>query len=99
MANKTPKFEALLKAMARKPMNRKEITNFLIRRSGGTLSYETAYDYWNSNLYGTTNRVGLLERYTRQNKDGRYQTVRKVVGPFNPVRFGPNDRLPGTETL
>ena len=86
MTNRTPKFEALLKALASRPMSRKEITNFLIARSGGRLSYSQAYDYWNSNLYGTQTRVGILERFCRQNRDGRYQTVRKVQAPFNPTR-------------
>ena len=95
MTNRTPKFETLLKAMASRPMNRKEITNFLIARSGGRLSYETAYDYWNSNLYGTQERVGILEWFCRQNRDGRYQTVRKVEGPFNPSRY--TIRFEGTD--
>lgn len=91
MSNRTPKFEALLKAMATRPMNRKEITNFLIARSGGRLSYEQAFDYYNSSLYGTSTRVGILDRFCRQNSDGRYQTIRKVEAPFTPVRFGPTD--------
>lgn len=86
MATRTPKFEALLKTMASRPMNRKEITNFLIARSGGRLSYEQAYDYYNSSLYGTGSKQGILERFCRQNKDGRYQTVRKVQAPFTPTR-------------
>lgn len=94
---KTYKFEALLKKLATTPMNREEITNFLISRSAGKLSYDgtyatkAAFDYWNSTLYGNRNRVGLLERFCRQNKDGRYQTIRKVERPFLPVRYGLND--------
>ena len=91
------KFETLLKTLATTPMNREEITNFLCSRSGGKLSYETAYDYWNSNLYGTTTRVGLLERFCRKNNDGRYQTIRKVARPFNPARGGWNDTGPAVE--
>ena len=91
MSNRVYKFEALLKALATTPMNRQEITNFLISRSGGKLSYDVAYDYYNSALYGTTTRVGLLERFCRQNKDGRWQTVRKVARPFTPTRWGVND--------
>jgi hypothetical protein len=95
MTNRTPKFEALLKTLASKPMTRKQITNFLIARSGGKLSYAQAYDYYNSNLYGTPTRVGILERFTRQNKDGKYQTIRRVEAPFNPTRYGPTDNTVG----
>ena len=91
MSNRVYKFESLLKTLATTPMNRQEITNFLISRSGGKLSYAQAFDDWNSSLYGTPNRVGLLERFTRQNKDGRFQTVRKVARPFTPTRWGVND--------
>ena len=91
MSNRVYKFEALLKTLATTPMNRQEITNFLISRSGGKLSYDVAYDYYNSSLYGTTTRVGLLERFCRQNNDGRYQTVRKVARPFTPTRWGATD--------
>jgi hypothetical protein len=86
MSKSTTKFEALLKTMATRPMNRKEITKFLCSRSGGNRSYEAAYDYYNSNLYGTRTRQGILERFCRQNKDGRYQTIRKVQAPFNTKR-------------
>ena len=86
MANKTSKFEALLKRMATRPMTREEMTKFLCSRSGGRISYEKGYDYWNSNLYGTKTRVGILELFTRRNNDGRYQTIRKVEGPFTPPR-------------
>ena len=85
------KFETLLKKLATTPMNREEITNFLCSRSGGKLSFGQAYDYWNSSLYGTSTRVGILERFTRQNKDGRFQTVRKVARPFTPQRWGTTD--------
>jgi len=88
---RTYKLEALLKTLASKPMNREEMTNFLCSRSGGKLSYEQAYDYWNSTFYGTPTRVGVLERFCRQNKDGRFQTVRKVARPFVPTRWGIND--------
>ena len=91
MATTTYKAEALLKKLATTPMNREEITNFLCSRSGGKLSYEQAYDYWNSSLYGTKTRVGILERFCRQNNDGRFQTIRKVARPFTPVRWGLTD--------
>lgn len=90
MATRTPKFEALLKTLATRPMNYTEIKNWLASRSGGTASREETglFDF---SLYGTNDRVGVLERFCRRNNDGRYQTVRKVKGPFNPVRYGPND--------
>lgn len=91
MSNRVYKFETLLKTLASKPMNREEITKFLISRSGGMLSYSTSWDAYNSSLYGTTTRVGLLERFCRRNNDGRYQTIRKVARPFTPVRWGATD--------
>ncbi len=103
MARPNYKLEALLKKLATTPMNRAEITRFLCGRSGGKLSYggtqdsegssrtPAAYDYWNSTLYGNSARVGVLERFCRRNKDGRYQTVRRVARPFVPVRYGPSD--------
>jgi hypothetical protein len=92
MANK---IESLLKTMATRPMTRQEITNFLCSRSGGKLGYDVAYDYWNSTLYGTTTRQGILERFCRQNNDGRYQTVRKVEAPFTALRGGPFETFAG----
>ena len=87
MANRTPKYEALLKAMASKPMNYTEIKNWLASRSGGYANSEEVrlHDF---SLYGTDSRVGLLERFCRKNNDGRWQTVRKVEGPYTPVRYG-----------
>jgi len=86
----TPKFEALLKTLAQRPMTYTEIRNWLASRSGGLQSVDETrlYDY---SLFGTGARVGLLERFARRNNDGRYQTIRKVKGPFTPVRYGPND--------
>lgn len=90
MANRTPKFEALLKVLATRPMNYTEIRNWLASRSGGYQSFDETklYDF---SLYGTDERVGLLKRFCRQNRDGRWQTVRKVSPPFTPVRWGAND--------
>jgi hypothetical protein len=90
MSTTPTKFESLLKALATKPMNNTEIRNWLASRSAGYQSFEQTrlYDF---SLYGTAERVGILERFTRQNNDGRYQTIRKVVGPFTPVRYGPSD--------
>jgi len=96
MSNRTPKFEALLKTLATRPMNYTEIRNWLASRSAGYQAFEDTklYDY---SLYGTGDRVGILERFCRQNKDGRYQTVRKVQAPFTPLRYGVSDDGPAVE--
>lgn len=90
MATSNHKFEALLKTLAQRPMNYTEIRNWLASRSAGYQAFEDTklYDF---SLYGTGEKVGLLERFCRQNTDGRYQTVRKVRAPFTPVRYGPGD--------
>ena len=90
MATRTPKYASLLKALATRPMNYTEIQNWLASRSGGVAD-ATEMGLHNFSLYGTENRVGILERFCRQNNDGRYQTVRKVEGPFSPVRYGAGD--------
>ncbi len=91
MIARTPKFEALLKTLASRPMTYTEIRNWLASRSGGRyLSFDETrlYDF---SLYGTPEKVGLLRRFCRKNSDGRYQTVRKVEAPFTPARYGLND--------
>ena len=92
------KLEALLKTLASKPMNYTEIRNWLASRSGGYQSFaETKlYDF---SLYGTGDRVGLLSRFCRKNNDGRWQTVRKVEGPFTPVRYGLSDDYSAAELV
>lgn len=94
MATRTPKFEALLKTMATRPMNYTEIKNWLASRSGGQ-SYSEETGLFDYGLYGTGNRVGILERFCRKNNDGRWQTVRKVSAPYTPVRYGPGDTALG----
>ncbi len=91
MATRAPKFEALLRMLASRPMSYTEIRNWLASRSGGKyLGFEQTrlYDF---SLYGTPDKVGVLERFCRRNNDGRYQTIRKVTAPFTPARFGPSD--------
>jgi hypothetical protein len=85
------KLEALLKVLATKPMNSAEIKRWLSSRSGGRNTFPWEQDRWNYSLYGTRRQVGVLERFCRKNKDGRYQTVRKVEAPFTPKRYGIND--------
>jgi hypothetical protein len=85
MATRTPKYEALLKAMATKPMNYTEIKNWLASRSAGYANADMVrlHDF---SLYGTDKRQGILERFCRKNNDGRWQTVVKVEAPYTPVR-------------
>lgn len=91
MTARTTKFEALLKALASRPMSYTEIRRWLASRSGAAhLSFDETrlYDF---SLYGTPEKVGLLERFCRRNNDGRFQTVRKVEAPFTPIRYGRSD--------
>jgi hypothetical protein len=97
MSNRTTKFEKLLKVLASRPMNYTEIRNWLASRSAGFRAFEDTKLY-DLALYGTANRVGLLERFCRKNSDGRWQTVRKVEAPFTPVRYGlTDDQVTGQE--
>jgi hypothetical protein len=83
----TSKYEALLKALATRPMNYTEIQNWLASCSGGTRNAGQV-DLHNFSLYGTSERDGLLRKFCRKNNDGRYQTVRKVEAPLRTVRYG-----------
>lgn len=88
MARKpTSRVEKLLNRMRKTPMTRKQMVEFLL---GGKENYlETDRGTFNATLYGTRDREGILERYTRQLKDGSYKTVRPVKGPFTRQRATP----------
>lgn len=90
MANKLPttSFGRLARELKRRPMTRKQITEFLLRRAGQTYEPGVNHDYYNSALYGTTSRVGFLELYGVQSSDGRWQVEQSTpeTGPFTPLR-------------
>lgn len=80
-------YGALLKKLAVTPMTRKEITKFLLARASlYKIPYTQGYDYYNSSLYGTTKRQGMLERFCKKTKDGKWKASKKAHAPFTPVR-------------
>jgi len=55
----------------------------------GNETYDSTRDrgVWGATLFGTRDRVGVLERYCEQdNTTGKYHVVRKIVGPYCPRR-------------
>ena len=90
MANKLPttSYGRLVRQLQKTPMTRKQITAFLLNQNGQTYEPGVNHDYYNSSLYGTTTRKGLLERYGKRLKDGRWTTNARAntEGPFVPVR-------------
>jgi hypothetical protein len=90
MANKLPDtaFGRLVRQLKKIPMTRKEITIFLLKEKGDTYFYGRNHDYYNSSLYGTSTREGLLERFGKRLRDGRWTTNSRATteGPFVPLR-------------
>lgn len=87
MAKKTPKIQKLLEKMVDERLTHEQMVRFLLRGTGKTYDRSTRRMF-DSNLYGNSNRVGVLERYCRRYRDGSWKVRRgvKVTGPFNPVR-------------
>ncbi len=68
-------------------MTHEEIVKYLLRGTG--VKYDpTTRKYFDSTLYGTKNRVGVLEGFCWRRKDGAWKVKgrTKIVGPFNPRR-------------
>jgi len=80
---KTTKVEKLLREMKTRAMTHKEIVQFLLRGTGRKYSDSTrrAYD---STLYDTPNRDGVLGRFCVQRGDGTWKVNKstELVGPF-----------------
>lgn len=90
MSNKIPttSYGRLVRKLQKTPMTRKQITTFLLKEAGQEYIPGLNHDYYNSSLYGTKMRQGLLKRYGKQLKDGRWTTNSRAntEGPFVPVR-------------
>jgi hypothetical protein len=82
-----PKLEKLLKAMDRTGgMTRSEMVTFLV---GGKRNYDSYShrDTYNSSLYGTATREGILERFCRKDaRNGKWVVKQEITAPYTPVR-------------
>ena len=78
----TPKYERLLKALAKKPMSYSQIHEWLARNSELAGVSTKLHDFA---LYGTINRVGILRRFCGKTKNGQWKVVRKTRVPVRPV--------------
>lgn len=79
MKSTTTKLEVLLKTMEFRPMTYTQIKEFLFSLDGRKKHARGAYD---TSLYGDFEREGVLQRFCRRTKGGKWKTVRPVVGPF-----------------
>lgn len=84
MANRTTKFQKLLKRLQTKPMTYTEIKKFL---SKGNYSGRPT-NLYDPSLYGTSTREGILPRFCLKNSDGKYYVPEGTVitGPATPLR-------------
>lgn len=92
------KTEKLLKFIEKKgEVTREEITRFLLGGKRGVDNYnkagyyfgnvrKTAPDYWKAQLFGTSARAGLLGRFLKKTKDGKFKLNKRqpVNEPFYP---------------
>jgi hypothetical protein len=94
MANKIPvtAFGRLARQLKKTPMTRKEMTTFLLEQRNREYIPASDFagnsDHYNSSLYGTRTRKGLLETVGKRLKNGKW-TVRATAnlnGPFTPYR-------------
>jgi hypothetical protein len=84
--NNDYKFQRLLEKLRHQPMTHKEIVLFLLE---GTEYNNATRRYFDSCLYGTTAREGILERFCRRRLDGRWQlrsSRKRIEAPFTPLR-------------
>lgn len=90
MANKLPttSYGRLVQKLRKTPMTRRQITEFLLKQVGKEYAPGINHDHYNSSLYGTSSRRGLLEQYGQRLSDGRWTVIpgTSVNGPFNQVR-------------
>jgi hypothetical protein len=76
-------------------MTHEEIVKFLLRGTGHKYT-PTTRKYFDSTLYGTKARVGVLEGFCWRKKDGSWKVKgrTKLEGPFNPRRAESTSRYP-----
>jgi hypothetical protein len=90
MSNKIPvtSYGRLLRKMKKTPMTRKEMTVFLLKESGQKYTPGLNHDAYNSSLYGTRSRCGLLEQYCFSRSDRRWVALPNAPedGPFTQYR-------------
>lgn len=69
-------------------MTRKQMVEFLLKLEG--YKYESYDDStYNSTLYGTTDRKGILERFCKADRSGPtpvYKVTKKIRAPFTTAR-------------
>lgn len=97
-SNNEYKLGRLLEELRKRPMTHKEIVQFLLSDTGVEYDASTR-KYYDSTLYGSSTREGVLERFCRQRRDGRWQlraVNRRIEAPFTPVRILTNSS--GTAT-
>lgn len=94
MSNKVTKTETLLREIKRrgkKGMTRKQMVDFLLRNDGG---YDVAIDAkggtYNSLIYGTRTRTGLVDGWLKKTANGSYVLRKKnIKGPFTKAKPSP----------
>lgn len=80
---KTEKLFKAVQAAGKKGLSHKEIVKFLLRGTGRKYGPETRRLY-DSRLYGTRSRTGVLENLDRDFKTGNYTLPKKAStkGPY-----------------
>lgn len=106
---RTTKLEKTLNEIKRRGgLAPREIVTFLLqlqglgKKSANAERQSRRTGQYNAVLYGTFEREGILERFCRKGKDGKFRVTKKIQGPFTPVRPEPrpyNSPLSGTPGL
>jgi len=64
---------------------RLQMVKFMLRLDRNAPAYGTSLNdrgLYSATLYGTSKRTGVLERFCKKNKSGKYVVVKKLVAPF-----------------
>lgn len=91
MSNKLPttSLGRLVRKLKKTPMTHRQITTFLLKEAGQEYAYGRNHDYYNSSLYGTSARTGLLEKYgVKVGPADQWRVVPTTPenGPFTTIR-------------
>jgi len=91
MANKLPatSFGRLVRRLKRTPMTHKQITQFLLKENGKQGRTPSGKNFYDSSLYGTTRRYGILEQYGLLTHDDLWYVLDNAPegGPFTQLRW------------